>query len=144
MNFTFRLHRYIPGETLLVEREIVRRTRRLDVVKPSTLKAWEPKRLPTHATRRTRNVVDAGPNAPQMKRLIQYPYAQSTTHPRPGKPWRQRLGATLELRPTGLSVQEAMADGQRPRWPKATRSVFGPQPRPRPSVADYLNGQGEQ
>ena len=144
MNLTFRLHRYIPGETLLVEREIVRRTRRLDVVKPSAIKSWEPKRLPKHDTRRSRNIVDAGPNAPQLKRLIQYPYAQSTTHPRPGKPWRQRLGAAIELRPSGSAVREAMADGQRPSWPKATRSVFGPQARPRPSLADYLNGRREQ
>jgi len=115
----------------------------LEVVKDRTIKAWEPKRLPKHGTRRNRKVVDAGPNAPQLKRLIQYPYAQSTTHPRPGKPWRQRLGSAIELRPTNVLVQEAMADGQRPRWPKATRLVSGPQPRPRPSISDYLNGQDE-
>ncbi len=143
MNLTFRLHRYIPGETLLVEREMVRRTRRLDVVKPSIIKTWEPKRLPKHDTRRSRKIVDAGPNAPQLKRLIQYPYTQSTTHPRPGKPWRQRLGSAMDLQPTGLAVREAMADGQRPRWPKATRLVSGPQPRHRPSISDYLNDLDE-
>ena len=138
MNFTFRLNRHILGESLLVEREIMRRTRRLDVVRASELKVCEPKRLPKHETRRSRNIVDAGPNAPQLKRLIQYPYTQSTTHPRPGKPWRQPLGASLNLRPVGETIREAFIDGQPPRWPKVTRSTFGPQARPRPTAEDFI------
>ena len=145
MNPTFRLNRLILGETLLVEREIMVRTRRIEVVKPRTIQAWEPKRLPKHETRVSRNTVEAGPNAPQLKRLIQYPYAQSTTHPRAGKPWRQLLKSTaIDVAPASAAVRDAMKEGQRPRWPKATRTVSGPQPRPRPTVADFLSQRDAQ
>ena len=144
MNPTFRLNRQFLGETLHVEREIMVRTRRLEVVKPRTIHAWEPKRLPKHDTRASRNTVDAGPNAPQLKRLIQYPYAQSTTHPRAGKPWRQVLKSGFEVVPAGAAVRDAMEQGQRPRWPRATRSVCGPQARPRPALADFLKQRDAQ
>ena len=144
MNPTLRLHRYIPGENLLVERKIVTRTRRLDVVPPRTIQSWEPKRLPKHDTRRSRNIVEAGPNAPQLKRLIQYPYSQSTTHPRPGKPWREPLKSGIDLMPAGEAVRTAMVAGERPRWPRATRPEAGPQARPRPSVDDFLQQRGSR
>ena len=141
MNLTFRLNRHIPGESLLAERELVTRTRRLEVVKPRLVQVAPAKDLSKHETRRIRNIVDAGPNAPQLKRLIQYPYTQSTTYPRLGKPWRQPKRLALEITPAGEAVKEAMAVGKRPRWPRVTRKVFGPQARPRPSLDAYLVGE---
>ena len=138
MDPTRRLDRIHLGESVLAEREITRRTRRPDLVKPRTVKAYEPKTLPRHDVRKSRNVVEAGPNAPQLKRLIQHPYTEDTTHPRPGKPWRQPLNTKLEVIPFGTEKRAAFEEGTRPRWPRATRAVCGPEPRPRPSLSDYL------
>lgn len=144
MDPTRRLDRFHLGESVLAEREIMRRTQRLDPVKPRTVKAYEPKALPRHEVRKSRRIVEAGPNAPQLKRLIQHPYAEDTTHPRAGKPWRQPLNTKLEVIPFGTEKRAAFAEGARPRWPRATRSVCGPEHRPRPSLSDYLRGEGER
>lgn len=144
MDPTRRLDRFHLGESVLAEREIMRRTQRLDLVKPRTVKAYEPKALPRHEVRKSRRIVEAGPNAPQLKRLIQHPYAEDTTHPRAGKPWRQPLNTKLEVIPFGTEKRAAFAEGARPRWPRATRAVCGPEHRPRPSLSDYLRGEGER
>ena len=144
MDPTRRLDRFHLGESVLAEREIMRRTQRLDPVKPRTVKAYEPKALPRHEVRKSRSLVEAGPNAPQLKRLIQHPYAEDTTHPRAGKPWRQPLNTKLEVIPFGTEKRAAFAEGARQRWPRATRAVCGPEHRPRPSLSDYLRGEGER
>jgi hypothetical protein len=138
MDPTWRLDRIHLGESMLAEREILRRTRRLELVKPRTIKVYEAKQLPKHEVRNSRNVVEAGPNAPQLKRLIQHPYKEDTTHPRPGPSWRQPLNTKLEVIPFGTEKRAAFVEGARPRWPRATRVVSGPQARPRPSLSAFL------
>jgi hypothetical protein len=142
MNPTSRLHRYITGESMLVEREILKRTQRLDVIKPRTIKVWEPAKLPTHAVRDSRKVIEAGPNAPQLKRLIQHPYTQELARPRPSKPWRQPLNSALRVEPFGQDVRAAFKASERPRWPRVTRSQVGPAPRSRPTIDDFLMARG--
>jgi len=138
MNPTFRLNRLILGESLLVPREIIRRTERLEVVRPRTVSVPERKERRTHSTRTTRKLVDAGPNAPQLKRLIQHPYRQELSRPVAGPPWRKPLEPPLSFEAFGASVRAAFEAGQRPRWPKATRLESGLPTRLRPTVQDFL------
>ncbi len=144
MDPTRRLERIHLGESLLVEREMVRRTTRPEMIPPRTVKVFEAKELPRHEQRRSRNIVEAGPNAPQLKRLIQHPYAEETTYARPGQPWRQRSETKLELVPFGTETRAAFEQGERPRWPRATRTHAGAQPRPRASLRDYLDARGDR
>ncbi|MEC9390967.1 MAG: hypothetical protein VX944_12915 [Myxococcota bacterium] len=139
MNLTFRLNRLILGESMLVPREIVRRTERLEVVRPRIVEIPERKEGRTHSVRTSRNIVDAGPNAPQLKRLIQAPYTQELSRPKAGAPWRLPLEPPLTFDPFGSTVRLAFADSQRPRWPKATRSTAGLPARPRPTVQAFLD-----
>lgn len=138
MNLTFRLNRLILGESMLVPREIVKRTERLEVVKPRLVQGREPRDVRTHEIRASRNVVEAGPNAPQLKRLIQHPYTQELSRPKAGKPWRQPLEPPMSLEPFGSGVRAAFEEGERPRWPKVTRDRVGLPHRERPSLAEYL------
>ncbi len=125
MDITFRLNRLILGESMLVPREIVRKTERLEVVKPRKVQIREERDIREHAVRNNRNVVEAGPNAPKLIRLIRHPYVQDVTRPKAGEPWRQpRTDRSMSER-FGESVRAAFADGQRPSWPKATRSESG-------------------
>ena len=142
MNLTFRLHRTILGETMLVPRKILQRTTRLEVIKPRKVDLPEPKAARLHSVRSTRNIVEAGPNAPQLKRLIQYPYAQETVRPRKGKPWRQPLEARTGPEPVGKVVRAAFRNGEKPTWPKVTRDLVGLPLRPRPSIEEWISQGG--
>ena len=141
MNLTFRLNRVILGESMLVPREIIHRTQRLDVVRPRLVDIPDPKAIRTHSVRASRNLVEAGPNAPQLKRLIQHPYTQELSRPKPGKPWRQPLTPPVALEPFGSQVRAAFEAGERPRWPQATREYVGLPHRDRPSLDVYLAGE---
>ncbi len=141
MDPTFRLNRLILGESMLVPREIVRKTERLEVVKPRKVQLREPRDMREHSIRNSRNIVEAGPNAPKLIRLIRHPYAEEVTRPQRGEPWRQPLEARVAPDPFGADVRAAMQDGQRPRWPRATREENGMPQRPRVSSLSWF-GQG--
>ena len=143
MNLTFRLNRTILGESMLVPREIVKRTERLDVVKPRRVSLPDPREVRTHSVRSSRKIVEAGPNAPQLKRLIQHPYAQEVVRPRAGEPLRSPLERRMAPEPFGAEVRAAFEEGERPRWPRATREVVGFTQRRRLSVDEYLAGEGD-
>ena len=125
MDITFRLNRLILGESMLVPREIVKKTERLDVIKPCKVQIREQREIREHGVRTIRNIVDPGPNAPKLIRLIRHPYAQEVTRPQPGQPWRQPRTTAMKLEPFGETVREAFKDSQRVRWPRATRSESG-------------------
>jgi hypothetical protein len=137
MDPTFRLNRLILGESMLVPREIVRKTERLEVVKPRTMQVREPRTMREHAIRNSRNTVEAGPNAPKLIRLIRHPYAETVTRPQRGEPWRQPLEPRVDLVPFGADVRAAFQDAQRPRWPRATRELAGMPERPRVSLLSW-------
>jgi hypothetical protein len=143
MNLTFRLNRIILGETVLFPRKILQLTTRLEVIKPRLANLPEPKSVRIHSVRSTRNIVEAGPNAPQLKRLIQYPYTQETVRPKAGKPWRQPLEARMAPDPFGQAVRAAFRDAERPSWPKATRESIGLERPPRPTIDEWI-AQGGQ
>jgi len=138
MNLTFRLNRIILGETMLVPRKILQLTTRLEVIKPRLVDLPEPNTVRIHSVRSSRNIVEAGPNAPQLKRLIQYPYTQETVRPMAGKPWRQPLEARMAPEPVGQVVRAAFRDGARPSWPKVTRDSIGLPRRLRPSIDEWI------
>lgn len=142
MDPTFRLNRLILGESLLVPREIVRRTERLEVVKPRKVQLREPRDVREHAIRNSRNTVEAGPNAPKMIRLIRHPYAETVTRPQRGEPWRQPLDPRVTPDPFGADVRAAFEDGKRPRWPRATRAKAGMPRRPRVSALSWFDQGG--
>ena len=143
MNLTFRLNRTILGESMLVPREIVKRTERLDVVKPRKVKLPDPREVRTHSVRSSRNIVEAGPNAPQLKRLIQHPYAQEVVRPKAGEALRSPLERRMAPDPFGAEVRAAFKEGERPRWPRATRKDVGFPKRRRLSVDEYLAWEGD-
>ena len=93
---------------MLVPREIIRRTERLEVVRPRTVSVPERKERRAHSTRTTRKLVEAGPNAPQLKRLIQHPYRQELSRPVAGPPWRTPLAAFLSLVKAPLGTRRAV------------------------------------
>ena len=139
MNITFRLNRLILGESVLVPREIVRKTERLEVVKPHKVQLREQREIREHGVRQNRNIVEPGPNAPKLIRLVRHPYTQDVTRPKAGDPWRQPRTERRVSESFGEAVRAAFADGQRPRWPKVTRAEAGLPNRLR--VSDLLSSQ---
>jgi hypothetical protein len=133
MDPTFRLNRLILGESMLVPREIVKKTERLEVVKPRIVQLREPRDVRQHGIRNSRNIVEAGPNAPKLIRLIRHPYTETVTRPQRGKPWREPREPRIAPEPFGSEVRAAFREGQRPRWPRATREEKGMPERPRVS-----------
>jgi len=125
MDITFRLNRLILGESMLVPRTIIKKTERLEVVKPRKVQLRESRELRDHSIRKTRNTVEAGPNAPKLIRLIRHPYAESVARPVRGAPWRQPLEERVAPDPFGSDVRAAFDDAKRPRWPRATRKEAG-------------------
>ncbi len=125
MDITFRLNRLILGESMLVPRAIVRKTERLEVVKPRKVQIREARELRKHGTKKTRKIVEAGPNAPKLIRLIRHPYAETVTKPKRGEPWRQPLEQRIAPEPFGTTVRHAFDDARLPRWPRATRAKSG-------------------
>ena len=144
MDITFRLNRLILGESMLVPRQIVRKTERLEVVKPRTVQVREQRDVREHGVRKSRNIVEAGPNAPKLIRLIRYPYAQEVTRPKAGKPWREPRAERSRAERFGESVRAAFADGKRIRWPKATRAESGLPVRIRVSDLKAFDAGNEQ
>ena len=125
MDITFRLNRLILGESVLVPRSIVKKTERLEVVKPRRVQIREARELRLHGTKKTRKIVEAGPNAPKLIRLIRHPYAETVTKPKRGEPWRQPLEERIAPEPFGTAVRHAFDDARLPRWPRATRDNSG-------------------
>jgi len=142
MDPTFRLNRLILGESMLVPREIVKKTERLEVVKPRTMQMREPRDMREHAVRNSRNTVEAGPNVPKLIRLIRHPYAETVTRPQRGTPWRLPRETRLEVDPFGADVRAAFQEAQRPRWPRATREEAGMPDRPRVSSLSWAKQGG--
>ncbi len=125
MDITFRLNRLILGESVLVPRQIVRKTERLEVVKPRKVQLREEREIREHGVRRNRNIVEPSPNAPKLIRLVRHPYTQEVTRPKAGEPWRQPRADRDVSERFGEAVRAAFAEGARPRWPKATRAESG-------------------
>lgn len=93
---------------------------------------WEPPRpvVPQHEraarsgqVRPTRRTVDPSPNAPQLIRLVQHPFALETTRskadPTKKRPERVRVGDQVRV-PFGVSLRQALAAGQRQPFPMPT------------------------
>ena len=139
MDITFRLNRLILGESMLVPRSIVKKTERLEVVKPRKVQIREARELRQHGTKKTRNIVEAGPNAPKLIRLIRHPYAETVTTPKRGEPWRQPLEERVAPDPFGTEVRHAFNDARLPRWPRATRAFSGLPERVRVSTLSLSN-----
>ena len=139
MDITFRLNRLILGESMLVPRSIAKKTERLEVVKPRKVQIREARELRKHGTKKTRKLVEAGPNAPKLIRLIRHPYAETVTTPKRGEPWRQPLEERVTPEPFGTAVRNALHDSRLPRWPRATRDSAGLPQRIRVSTISFVD-----
>ena len=137
MDITFRLNRLILGESMLVPRAIAKKTERLEVVKPRKVQIREARELRAHGTKKTRKIVEAGPNAPKLIRLIRHPYAETVTKPKRGEPWRVPLEPRVESEPFGTEVRLAFDEARLPRWPRATRGFSGLPTRVRVSTLSF-------
>ena len=142
MDITFRLNRLILGESMLVPREIVKKTERLEVIRPRKVQLREQRDVREHGVRATRNTVDPAPNAPKLIRLIRYPYAQEVTRPQAGEPWRVPRSTRTKPERFGETVRLAFADARRVRWPKATRTESGLPSRAR--ISDITKNLGDK
>lgn len=67
------------------------------------------KELLSVTIRATKRVVEAGPNAPQLIRLIRYPYAQSVDKVKASR-FREARPTTEPRLPTGFAMREAEAE----------------------------------
>ena len=141
MDITFRLNRLILGESMLVPRTIVKKTERLEVVKPRKVQLRDVREVREHGIRKTRNIVEAGPNAPKLIRLIRHPYAETVTRPQRGDPWRQPRDERLAPEPFGKDVRAAFDEARRPRWPRATRAESGLPERVRVSSLSFTQAE---
>lgn len=97
----------------------------------------------TFAVRKIRRTVTAEPNAPQLIRLVRYPFALDR-----GYFSRRRVTdfslARAERRPYREGFEAGMAAAQRPSFPKPTEVHIRPEPRPRPSAEQWLKGAGRR
>ena len=138
-----RLDRAILGESVLTPRLSHGLIARRDPIPPSRVKVFEPKTTRTHSVRTYREIIEAGPNAPKLNRLIRRRYAEECVRPQRQASWR----LTFEDRtPPTLSgrVREAL-DAHKPpeRWPRATRESSGIPKRPRIDADAWLEGAGK-
>lgn len=113
--------------------------------RPSPVPARE-RKVRTGETRVNQRRVEPEPNAPQLIRLVQHPFALDTTRCQPdperGRP--QRVQVHEQVRePFGGIMRRALEDGRRLPFPKPTD--LHPQiSRPaRPALADWLLGREE-
>lgn len=102
----------------------------------SPVPARDQAELRTVTVRNPRKLAVAGPNAPQLIRLIRTPFALAVG--RPGRVRIRETAAEAEPRPAfGAAVAEALAD-----WPEVgSTSPVQPRPRPfapRPSAAEPI------
>ena len=140
MDPTRRLDRFHLGESVLARR------RSSGARVASTWSSPAPSARPT-SPRRCRvtrcapaAVVEAGPNA-RNKRLIQHPYTEDTTHL-----GLKGMATTFEHQARGGAVWDkraAFEDGSSHSG-RVRPENCGPEPRPRPSLSDYLDGGGER
>lgn len=91
--------------------------------------------------------VEAGPNAPQLIRLVQHPFVLETTRPRRdperGRPARTHL-SELVREPIGQALRQGLADARREPSTRPT-SLHPDLRRPvRPGVAQWLGAAGRE
>jgi hypothetical protein len=138
-----RLGRVILGESVLAPRLSHALTARRDPIPPPRLKVFEPKTTRAHKVRAYREIVEAGPNAPKLNRLIRRRYAEECVRPQRQPSWR----LTFEDRtpPTLSGRVRAALDARQPpeRWPRATRECSGIPKRPRIDADAWLEGAGK-
>ncbi|RME25677.1 MAG: hypothetical protein D6798_08425 [Deltaproteobacteria bacterium] len=141
-----RLFRHVVGARLHQVPEMVWRIEeRTEWEDPQPLVPERDYSLRTGDTRPFRKTAEPRPNAPQLIRLIQHPFAL-----RPGRPVRdESKGRPARIRvsdqqrePFGRALAGALEQGRRPRWPSAT-AVHPPHPRrERPSADAWLQERG--
>lgn len=125
-----------PGEHLQLHVDEARPERK------DPVPARDKQELRTVTVRTTRKLTTAGPNAPQLIRLIRTPYALATSRP-VRKVLIEPAPPAAERPPFGAATREALAD-----WPEVrSTSPVLPRPRPfapRPSAAEPIPALGEE
>ncbi|MBM4392942.1 MAG: hypothetical protein FJ090_17590 [Deltaproteobacteria bacterium] len=116
-----RLDRPLPGARITEERTLRIHVSESRPLPPCPVPARDEKELSKLDTRPSRKKVEAGPNAPQLIRLVRYPFALSTV-----RPTRQLV---LDARPTaearaplGHPMREAVAERDEVRSTRAASS----------------------
>jgi len=137
-----RLQRLLPGERIQELAETADRLgRRADWKdRPSPLPDRQ-RKTRTGEVRASSRRVDPSPNAPQLIRLVQHPFALDTVRPRKdpqrSRPVRIQVH-DLERPRVQLLLRDALAEGRRLPFPSPTK-VREPRLRqPRPRVMDWL------
>ncbi len=132
-----RLDRPLPGARITDERTLRIHVSEERPLPPCPVPARDERELLKIDTRPSRKKVEAGPNAPQLIRLVRYPFALSTA--------RVKRQVVLQARPTvdgraplGHPMREAVAEREEVRSTRAasSRAELG-RPRafaPRPSA----------
>ena len=138
-----RLDRKFPGERLHEPRGLSRTLlERGDRVREIKTVVGEDLATREGETRDTQRVIDAGPNAPLLKRLILFPYGLETepgqrAHVRDIRPWGS---LEREITPSaGAEAREArgaITEGN----PLKQLAIFRKEKRERLSVDDWLSG----
>ena len=112
---------------------------RADVVRERTVVVPERSHGRVRTTRCYTGIVDPGPNAPKLIRLIRNPVSQELARPVPNKDIPRRT-ATQWLKPeSAMLVKQALAGRERADWPKPTREPIGSLTLPRITADAWLS-----
>lgn len=137
-----RLQRQVPGESIQELPETAARIgQRADwKERPSPLPDRQ-RGVRTGEVRATTRRVDPAPNAPQLIRLVQHPFALDTVRSRkdPARSRPVRIQVRDQERPrVHMLLREALADGRRLPFPSPTKVRQPALREPLPQVKDWL------
>ncbi len=131
-----RLTRRVPGASIEPAKVFRLNVDERRESRPDPIPARDQKELLNVRTRSPRRIAEAGPNAPQLIRLIRTPYAMEVTRGR-RITLIEAAPAAQARQPFGTQTQAALAD-----WPSVgSPSPIQPRPRPftvRPSAEDPI------
>jgi hypothetical protein len=131
------------GESVLAPRRMLGQVARVEVLKPRLVKNPERTQGRSLKTRRYRHLVEAGPNAPKLIRLIRNPVSQDLGRMRSAKSTTRR-SKTEWLRPNSAQmVREARQGRGIEARPRPTRVASGVPTRPQRTSIDAWLNEGE-
>ncbi|MBM4366086.1 MAG: hypothetical protein FJ102_07710 [Deltaproteobacteria bacterium] len=120
-----RLDRPLPGARITEERTLRIHVSENRPSPPCPVPARDEKELSKIDTRPSRKRVEAGPNAPQLIRLVRYPFALATVRPRRQVVLEARRSAEARAEaraPLGHPMREAVAEREEVRSTRAASS----------------------
>lgn len=129
------------GESVLGPRRMLTSVVRQEVVRERTVTVPERTGGRIRKTRSYTGIVEPGPNAPKLIRLIRTPVGQELARPVRQKDASSRSDTEWMKPESAKLVREALSGRERQPWARPTREPTGILTQPRPSADAWLDGQ---